>query len=277
MSDRLANLHQLLRSITFRRWPLLVTFYAQDVFRMWQKSAALQLQALPPRIEVKLDEPPQRADDSIAESDDAIGIRGIDVTYKGLKSHLVRSEAGLAMSMPCSFCRMPLSSRDRMTLFCPENDCNGAGHLRCFADAFLKGTTDALVPVDGNCPACATNIHWVDLVREMTLRARAPNDVARITRGKKVGSCKRMAQTASALDLVDDSGVDDDQDMPEDTPMSDDWNYVSDSSASDLDDRLLRGNAVPKFKLLHRSTQSAARPAEPVIEDSDWDEAEVVT
>lgn len=37
LTDRLANLHLLLRARSFERWPLKVTFYAEDVYRVWTR------------------------------------------------------------------------------------------------------------------------------------------------------------------------------------------------------------------------------------------------
>ena len=63
---------------------------------------------------------------------------------------------------PCSICRSPVSSEDRVTCFKPG--CRLISHLICLAKSFRKD--DMILPIEGSCPICASNLLWGDLIRK---------------------------------------------------------------------------------------------------------------
>lgn len=58
--------------------------------------------------------------------------------------------------------------------------------------------------------------------------------------------------------------------------MEDDWNYVSDSSGPNIDDRILQSDPSPQLKHPGGDALLFTTRSEPSIEDSDWNDAEVV-
>ncbi|KAI7054337.1 hypothetical protein KC352_g44859, partial [Hortaea werneckii] len=111
LTDRLANLHLLLRSTSFERWPLKVTFYAEDVYKVWIKWTSQQIAKLRPGISVELDESMRSANERGAEetpqeASKPKGIDALDISYAGLKAHLEKSRQAIedAEWLHCNIC-----------------------------------------------------------------------------------------------------------------------------------------------------------------------------
>jgi len=49
-------------------------------------------------------------------------------------------------------------------LNCLDPDCQAVTHIQCLAKRFL-GSSDHIIPIDGECPACGTRVLWGDLIR----------------------------------------------------------------------------------------------------------------
>lgn len=279
LTDRLANLHLLLRAGSFDCWPLKVTFYAEDVFRVWTKWTSQQIEKLRPGITVALDSSAQSTE-PIQDSTAPRGIHALDVTYAGVKAHLEKSQGLIEDSewLHCVICKEGLPSKGAMALVCPADGCSAMTHIECLSKAFLRHNEEAMVPTSGACPQCSTKLQWVDLVREMSLRIRGAEEIKKIfkTRRKKKGEADAN-ETDDDSDDSEDVGMDDVA-LPED---EDDWHELPESS--DVEEvAAIRSDPspiskAPKAALFKRSTAAAAPPySEPVIEDSDWDEAEVI-
>lgn len=50
-------------------------------------------------------------------------------------------------------------------LFCLNPDCQAITHILCLSQRFL-GTSNHIIPVDGECPACGIRVLWGDLIRK---------------------------------------------------------------------------------------------------------------
>ena len=50
-------------------------------------------------------------------------------------------------------------------LRCLRPRCHMTSHTLCLARSFLGDTSDQLLPIDGQCPACETHLLWGDLIR----------------------------------------------------------------------------------------------------------------
>lgn len=64
--------------------------------------------------------------------------------------------------MLCSLCDSYVTADDRVT--CVKVSCHLMTHLICLAKLFTNEKT--LLPVDGDCPSCNTNVLWGDLIRK---------------------------------------------------------------------------------------------------------------
>lgn len=62
----------------------------------------------------------------------------------------------------CSICRLVLEDEESVT--CIKPGCLLQAHLICLADIF--STSGMILPIEGTCPMCKTNILWGDLIRK---------------------------------------------------------------------------------------------------------------
>ena len=62
----------------------------------------------------------------------------------------------------CSICTLPLKETESVS--CIKPNCLLVAHLICLANTFRKG--NMILPVDGTCPGCITNVLWGDLIRK---------------------------------------------------------------------------------------------------------------
>lgn len=263
LSDRLLNLHALLRSPSFDKWPLRVTFYAEDVFRAWSKATV----GKDCGVEVRMDESSRATSASI---EGAKGIHAIDVGYSNVKEHLEKSQTLFQSTdtLSCTFCPTDLPPDGTMVLVCPTRGCDAAGHLECFGKAFSpQDDAGGFLPVKGHCPGCGSEHRWVDLVKEMTLRLRGQDEINKLFKVRKPRGKKTAAN--SAVTAKDDEGSD--EDLDEELPLEDDWNYLSDDDTTVPPQRIRSDPSPVQQKAFTFPTHS-----EPYIEDSDWDGAEVV-
>ncbi|KAK5164508.1 Slx4p interacting protein [Saxophila tyrrhenica] len=275
LTDRLANLHLLLGSSSFARWPLKVTFYAEDVFRVWQKWVAQDsVEALPSRMKIILDPLASKKSGQANPAEEASGIHAIDVGYSGMKPYLEKTKATLSASSTCacSFCKQTISSSVRGALFCPTDGCNAVGHLECFATAFTKDDPDAIVPLSGSCPGCGSQLQWIDLVKELSLRIRGEKEVQKVLKVRKPRTTKKGA-------VADEPAVAEDEMSGDDEDLDDAWHVLSDDSEDERSKPTIRSGPSPVaiFKAPRVQMVDAAPYSEPIIEDSDWDEAMVLT
>lgn len=271
LTDRLANLHLLLRSNSFARWPLKLTFYSEDVYRVWQKWSSQTPEKLRAGIEVPTDETVPKADDQNIPAN-TTGIHALDVGYMSLKSQLEKSQAAFEgeINCKCTICRKAVPTSGAATLVCTNNSCSAVAHLHCLSSVFLRDEkqNDTLVPTHGKCPSCNTELQWIDLVKDLSLRMRGEKEVKAIFKPKR--GKKAIATAAAEVDL-DESA---DEDGPLDLVLEDDeWQRLSESSDDEAEEDNARSNPSAAYK--RQATGASSR--EPVIEDSDWDEAELLT
>lgn len=286
LTDRLANLHLLLRSNSFGRWPLKLTFFSEDVFRVWQKWTEQRAEQLRPGIEVVMDETSRglptaaQAENSSAPAN-AVGINALDIGYSSLKPRLEKSQAAFDGKRrgSCSICQKPTSSSGAGTLICVSDTCSSVAHLHCLSTKFLKSEkadTETLVPTAGKCPKCGTQTQWSDLVKELSLRMRGEKEVKvlfKAKRGKKAASA-----AVAAVEEAESSEEDDPMDMV--LEQEDEWEQLSESDDAETGANQDRSDPSPG----HGSTifkrgakRKATNFSEPIIEDSDWDDAELLT
>lgn len=66
-------------------------------------------------------------------------------------------------SQICVLCAQKCSVNNY--LCCLDSACKAVTHIRCLAQRFL-GSSDHIIPVDGECPACGIRVLWGDLIRK---------------------------------------------------------------------------------------------------------------
>lgn len=280
-------MYLLLRARSFERWPLKVTFFAEDVFKAWLRWTEKHPEKLRAGLEVIMDDSMRKA--SIAASTESNALRGInalDVGYAGFKPQLTKSLSLLEdiASTKCAVCRKPMLE-GVAALTCSGDACNMLTHLTCLSATFLRAETnpDALVPVHGHCPSCDKQLLWSDLVKELSLRMRGEKEVAALFKKPRAARTKKgEAAAVDPLDILlgDQDGDEESDDDGFELPQMDreEWRYLDDEvedppvGIQDQNDRIL-----PKTSRYSRRAKPSTPSAELVVEDSDWDEAEIVT
>lgn len=307
--DKLSNLHLLLRVPSFSRWPLQVRFFCEDVYQVWQGWNERVDGSIRSGIKVLLDlkqpeetindrEPLMSTQAKGKRKREALGkggIEGLDVGYSRLKNHVRKSTLFLTKDedLKCAVCTKNLGPKTAMALLCPQEDCRTASHLTCLATKFIEDekASAAVTPISGRCLGCKAELQWIDLIKDLSLRARGEKEVAQMMKKPKERKTKvPKTKNAGALHLeahtVIEDVADPDEDFVEadmralnasDESLPDDWQYQDDddddmmsvmSGDSALSDGVDAANATK------RSLTAPKLPA--VIEDSDWDDAEPI-
>lgn len=224
------------------------------------------------------------------------GIDGIDVGYSKLKDYLEKSLFLLAEGEEnrCTICAEHIEDQSHTVLVCSLATCRAVFHMSCLAKNFLdkEQQKNAVIPTFGKCPNCKSKLQWVDLVKEMSLRVRGETEVAKLMKKPKISKAKAMKSTkglladAAAKPTVDEADGDynhgleeDDSDRPSalDEPLPDDWHFQED----DDDDRISVASATSNASTrldptLHTNPIGPGARLEVVIDDSDWDDVEVL-
>lgn len=251
------------------------------------KWTSQRIEQLRPGIGVTLDDSINTAVPSLAikpESDFQVpkGISALDVGYSALKPHLEKSRKLIedASWLHCSICRTGVPSSGAMTLTCPQNGCDLLAHIECLSERFLhfEKNPGAIIPTSGLCPSCGTKLQWVDLVKELSLRMHGEKEISTLFKTKRCRSVKGRpaVQDGKSEGSAGELGIKDDAPMMSDA--ENDWHELSDSS--------IEGNRMPNVRNVPTTfaessslcIANATTPrSEPFVEDSEWEEAQVLT
>ncbi|KAI9670836.1 MAG: Slx4p interacting protein [Trizodia sp. TS-e1964] len=268
LNDKLANLHLLLRVESFARWPLEVRFFCEDVYLKWKKWSDKADGKIRDGIRVILDIKKLRqtkasevAGDTESASLDLTsgkkssgtmasigGVENLNITYSALKSHFEKNSYLLEESSEhnCALCKKKIAlANTQMVTSCPEASCNAVTHLTCLSGHFLTqesaGSVEpfaTMVPTEGTCPSCLTDLRWVDLMKELSLRLRGAKEVAKLMKKKRVAKAKtpnekspskkrpRKKKDQPRLEVRSSSSPLDIASMPS---SDDDWAILSDA------------------------------------------------
>ncbi len=310
LTDKLSNLHLLLRVPSFARWPLEVRFFCEDVYKVWQRWNERVNGKIRNGIQVFLDvtqqaefpeggQPPPSAQAKgkpKKETRGSGGVESVNVGYGGLKNHVEKSLRIFDDREEhfCAICAERLGSPAGTALVCPKEICQTVSHMTCLSKRFLdeEGVPGSAVPISGSCPQCTSTLQWIDLVKEMSLRMRGKKEMARLMRRPTVRKRKVMKGAASlqademANQVEGDSDEEGDYDLAEDAihPFYEteellpaDWYHQVDGeedvmsvTSADSDFSNYMDAASPPTSKL------PAQRLEVVIEDSDWTNAEIL-
>ena len=144
-------------------------------------------------------------------------IHGLETDYRGLTEWVgkTRSMAEGGGERNCEICREDLvqdrlgRGREEVWVACPKEECEMTSHVRCLGRRFLdeekkkNGDGDEgdapLLPISGTCPSCGTNLKWVDLVKEATLRNRGSSEVSVLLKRKAAREKKAAKLEAASM------------------------------------------------------------------------------
>ena len=295
MKDMLSNLHLLLRVPSFARWPLQVRFFCEDVYGKWQDENQRVNTKIRSGIKIILDL--QQTEQVINDGELPMitkangkdkrnglgrgGIEGLALDYSELKKHVEKSSSLLAEdeALKCAVCANNLCSKTTMALVCPQKDCRTASHMTCLATKFIKdeGAGAAVTPLSGRCPGCKSELQWIDLIKELSLRARGQSEVVETMKKPKERKTKRAHNFAEDAADPDENLVEVDMRVLDvsDESLPDDWDYQdhNDGMVSGLSGHhtLLYGAEASTTTTTKRPSATPRLPA--VIEDSELDDA----
>jgi structure-specific endonuclease subunit SLX1 len=273
-------------SSSFARWPLKVIFFAEDVHKMWTRWLAQhpERNGLKEGIEVVMDETMCKSYSAEQGNGAARGIAALDVAYSALKPRLQQSQALIAAApaLQCSICHEAIPPSGAGMLVCPEVACSVTTHMTCLATHFLvEDEPNAIVPTRGHCPACNNQTTWSYLVKELSLRMRGENEIAALFKPRRTRKLKGRDSADDALvasEEENEAGLSENERPVAMDADEDVWQRLPDTSDVETDEDLVEGEPNP----LHGGEKSyyamagAPRP-EPVIEDSDWDDVEILS
>lgn len=201
-----SNVHILLRVPSFARWPLKLHCFAPDVYKAWNKNLASSSMATgAENLEVVTDfgPTPGIGDTTTAttmaakaaisgEEEEALanpwGIHALPLDYGSLKNYVAKGRSVFEFEREgnCVVCDEPQESGKGLLAICTNEGCEGVGHVSCWSRHILGAQGDAeILPVQGSCPRCQGPVKWCDMMKELTLRIRAPAEVDKLLKAKR--------------------------------------------------------------------------------------------
>lgn len=285
LNDKLKNLHLLLRVNSFERWPLKLHFFAEDVFKAWERMCKKTIGRLPPTLSIVTDfvssaeTVTPATQDAKHKMSSQNGIYALHLDFMPIKQHVEKSRQllGGGHQHSCAVCNNQLDHEEDKILICPHS-CSMTAHLQCLAKHFLAQDTkkDCLLPVGGQCPSCGSKLHWTDLVRELSLRMRGEDAVRKLLNPKA-----RRGKTAAsaAIDDEEEEETDDEDDVVyqhygEEGVVVDEFEDVDEVSSQSSSDQPLAAQVNFKTTTVSASAPAASTASKKVIPDSDWDDIE---
>ncbi|KAJ5665244.1 Structure-specific endonuclease subunit slx1 [Penicillium maclennaniae] len=282
LTAHLEDLHFLLRSAYFSNWPLRVRFFRADVYRVWKVWNERVETSLPPS-KVILDGDCPKQGDGV----EAVGsVRQLPADYAKLEAYLEKSTfiLGDTHDLHCAVCKRPGNPNTQQIVVCPRAPCRGTSHLLCLSAQFLETTEDAgmLVPTQGACPTCKEVIQWPIMMQELSFRNRAGKEVHMILRRKEKRERKEFADQSPTKEGKSKSkSKKPSVRMSSAEPRFDGQSEPAPEHKSE-DDPKLNDNWYEEVELESdnefgtRNQSPSPSRLEIVIEDSEWEDAELV-
>jgi structure-specific endonuclease subunit SLX1 len=296
LSSRIADLHILVHSKSFARWPLTLRFFSKDAHQAWtlwdERSGTPLASNIP--VELALDDTnqPKRgkrpANWSIQIPP---ALEAVDVGYSTLAEHLDKSTSILdsRKAHNCSVCSSSVSSSSNYLVTCSHSGCNAISHLSCLAQHNSGPSIDnQIIPKEIKCPECKRITPWVNIVKEMSLRMTNETMAQKIVKKWKknqpgVIPTPQIAEAEPDIDEDAEASMINDQDDSWIFQEFDDYepntqhdtNY-HDDEFHDIDDELelYDSNELPPSAQIEAA--SISLPKDLVIPDSDWDNVEIL-
>jgi structure-specific endonuclease subunit SLX1 len=213
MTSHLGNLHLLLRSVYFNRWPLKVHFFSQDVYHLWQAWSERVDGLLPDRIQVISNAMPFSALSGKHTGNNLkpTEIHQFDIDYGNLKEHLKKALfiLGESTRIGCGICEQPVRAQDDLIVVCPWKDCRCVCHMACLSQSFLQGAgmPGQIIPMEGGCPGCKSTVQWASLMKELSLRTRGEKEIQDILKKDRRRSPNSTRRTACSKEAKIDCAI----------------------------------------------------------------------
>jgi structure-specific endonuclease subunit SLX1 len=288
-------MHLLLRSKSFERWPLSVRFFATDVYKVfteWDEGSNHHVRT---GIDITLDplatpEPPKKrrtkkGETTEIQTEGAVEpllpkpnpIERLDFGYLGMKPYLEKSKEKIVpgANITCAVCKVRIEVENSLTLVCPHHGCNATSHLQCLSAEFVRQENgnatneDSVVPLEGSCPSCNTPTNWRTLVQELSLRTRGQKEVEKLS--KKPRKKKGDAVEAVGFVPMTDGLLQEAMDLESDADESDD-----EQRFRKFEEEAIKTASQDLATETSTSDQRQKGSPIPYVNDSDWDDVEVL-
>jgi len=280
LTDKLSNLHLLLRVPYFSQWPLEVRFFSEDVYKVWQKWCEKVDGSVRSGIKVYLDLPQSGGNDfEITSGQQSAkrrkidllgrgGVEGVDPTYARFQDVLEKSRFMLDEDdqQSCGVCAQKLDMQSDLYTICPHSACRELCHITCLSRHFdnVDGSRPFL-PQLGQCPSCHSPLEWAELMRDVSLRARGEKEV------RKLLSKRRKSKAATAAEIMEtDSDEDHEEAQEPEITLADVVNGDFDED-DNMSVTSVETSTSKPAGTIGRSKSSVAPRVEIVIEDSESD------
>ncbi|KLU85013.1 hypothetical protein MAPG_04047 [Magnaporthiopsis poae ATCC 64411] len=206
LASIISNVHLLLRVPSFARWPLRLHFFARDAYKEWNKCLASSSAAPRENLEVVTDFEPtpeagatrkktMKSGDAVASSAEGDvmianprGIHALPLDYTPLENYVAKGRSVFEFEREgnCVVCNEPQEAGKGLLAICTNEGCEGVGHVSCWSRHILGAQGDAeILPVQGSCPRCRGDVKWCDMMKELTLRTRAPKEVDKLLKSRR--------------------------------------------------------------------------------------------
>lgn len=275
LTDKLLNLHLLLRSAYFSGWPLELRFFCHDVYRRWNLGTSRIEEQLRPDIKVLLDqfqpaeaenEPSSAQKSTKRRKADLIGkggVEGVDPTYARYQNtlHKLNNHLESQRTATCFLCEEQIDGDQDLFNICVHGDCDCITHVECLSEHFLGGvSSERVVPQHGGCPACKADTQWLDLMTLLSIRTRAEKEVRKLLRARRTGTASVAAEMLEEEDSDDEgSSLEDSGEVSSVVDVDD----IHDLDSSDSAD------SVTKATVTRKNSRNPSRPRTPATKSSD--------
>ncbi|KAH1286066.1 Slx4p interacting protein [Aspergillus fumigatus] len=269
-----SDLHRLLRSTYFSHWPLKIRFFSGDIYQSWK--------AWYDRVDVRLRSPVKVILDGSCPEISAHaggndtrfgGVENAKITYAAIRDYIEKAIFLLddPKDVRCHVCQGQIVPTEELTTVCPQAECHCTCHLLCLSRKFVDAALEPnqIVPKHGICPACEATIEWPLMMKELSFRSRAKQELLEILKRKRrvdrkqgavTGEVESSSRRTVSVDLDDRFG----QHAEDEFLLDEDWwEGLAAESDSDTDLRL-------------KPLSKAAPKLETVIEDSECDDADIL-
>lgn len=133
------------------------------------------------------------------------GIHALPLDYEPIKEYVAKSHEIFEFEREgdCVVCHGALEVGNGLHAVCTNAGCEGVGHLECWSKHLLtsdnpqSGSEMSVLPIQGNCPKCGSEVQWVDMMKELTLRMRGGKEVDKLLKVKRKRVVKPKGSTTS--------------------------------------------------------------------------------
>lgn len=299
VSSLISNLHVLLRSPSFFRWPLEIRFFSKTVYHAWVRwTTKIAQEPIRSSINIIKDFSIDKDASSDVEDPENGTVSGeiyrrmahLPINYTNHKPH-VEKVIDLVREGNCKLCKKTLEHDGGLYIICPTAGCETVTHMSCLSKHFMDDGSEDLVPINGTCPGCHTHLVWSDIVKELSLRMRGQKEVQKLLKVKRARKTKESTLSQPIIEAseeeeedldLDDDEADANRPMHEfasqqtDPGLGDSWHIPDDLDFSDAESVVSAAATSSQLDVIAASRIAKVPTITRIVEDSDWDEAEIL-